>query len=149
MRPMIAFLLLAAAAQNPTDAVITIHGRDYLGLARYAEVITGTCDGTESSATITKAYRGARGRIELRHGATARELPPSFAEGLLVRNAAYRAGLGCDGERLRLEAHVVQMEGPAGVRYFSQTATWDFGADQLDVSEPVEESAAEFAAHVQ
>jgi hypothetical protein len=147
---MIAFLILAAAAQSPTNgATVTVQGRDYLGLAQYAEVTTGTCDGTPSSATITKAHRGAGGRIELRHGTTSRELPPSFAEGLLLRNAAYRAGLGCDGKRLKFEAHVVQMKGAAGVRYFSQVATWDFGDDSLVVSEPVSETAEEFAAHVQ
>ncbi|MEO7179172.1 MAG: hypothetical protein ABIW83_10035, partial [Allosphingosinicella sp.] len=73
----------------------------------------------------------------------------SFAEGLLVRTTAYQVGIGCDGERLRLEAHVVQMNWGKKVRYFSQMATWDFGADSLVVSEPVEENAEEFAAHVQ
>lgn len=120
-----------------------------MGLSQYAEVTTGICDGTLSSATITKAYRGAAGKIELRHGANSRELPPHFAEGLLVRNAAYRIGLGCDGERLKIEAHVIQLKGPAGIRYFSQTAEWDFGADTLIVAEPVVETAEEFAAHVQ
>lgn len=142
-------LLLAAVVHSPEPIVVNMDARDYRGLAQYAEVATGTCDGTPSSATITKAYRGATGRIELRHGEASRELPSSFAEGLLVRSSAYRTGLGCDGKRLKFEAHVVHMKGAAGVRYFSQVATWDFRENSLVVSDPVDETAEEFAAHVQ
>ncbi|HEU0099176.1 MAG TPA: hypothetical protein VFQ67_10420 [Allosphingosinicella sp.] len=142
-------MILAAAAQASDPAAITVQGRDYTGLDQFTQVVTGTCDGTPASATITKARRGASGKIELRHGSVARDLPSSFAEGLLVRNTAYQLGLGCDGKRLKLEAHVVQMNWGRNIRYFSQQATWDLGADSLVVSEPVAESPGEFAAHVQ
>jgi hypothetical protein len=139
-----------AAPPEPSAPVpITVYGRDYLGLERQEQIITGTCDGVASSARIAKAYRkGDAGAIELRHGSRSRALPSSFARGLLVLNTAYQVGLGCDGERLLFVAHVIEMRGGPAARYFSQQATWNFNADSLVLSEPVEESAEEFAAHV-
>jgi hypothetical protein len=146
---MIALLMLASAVQHPGPGTITVHSRDYLSLEQQAQVITGTCDGIPSSARILKARKGTAGTIELRHANRSRAVPSTFADGLLVRNTAYAVGLGCDGTRLLLVAYIVQMKRSGATRYFSQTATWDFGADQLTVSEPVDETAEEFAAHVQ
>lgn len=142
-------LLVAAAVQSPEPIVVNMDARDYLGLPQQTHVVSGTCDGVPSSAAITLAYRGATPRIELRHGDNSRDIPNSFAEGLLTRVTAYQAALGCDGKRLKFVAHVVQMNGGARVRYFTQEATWDFGTGALVIADPVAESPEEFAAHVQ
>ena len=144
-------LLISAgvAVHPPASATIDVQSRDDLSVEQQAQLISGTCDGVPSSARIVKARKDAAGAIEIRHGDRSRAVPSSFADGLLVHNTAYATGLGCDGKRLLFVAYVVQMKGDGGVRYFTQRATWDFGADSLTVSDPVDESAAQFAAHVQ
>lgn len=160
---LIASLLMAAALQqvptpppsgiglqSPDAATIIIHGRDPVSLRQQEQLITGTCDGIPSSARIQKASRrdAVGGGIELRHGSGLRALPPTFARGLLGKNTVYHAGLACDGKRLLFIARVIEMKGAAGISYFSQIATWDFETGTLDIAEPLQESAEEFAAHV-
>jgi hypothetical protein len=149
---MIGLIFMSLAAQPPERVTITVYGRESVGLDERKDVITGLCDGVPSSVIITKESRrpgrAAPGMIEMRHGDSSIEVPASFARGVLVRNSVHGTGLGCDGKRLKLWVYAVQAKDETGLRYFSQTATWNFGTNDLEVTDPVDENAEEFAAHM-
>lgn len=118
----LASLLLASGQPGQ---VVTIHGRDMAGLRDREDVIRGSCDGHPASATIVKAYRGRAGRLTLRGGRFARDIPATFLGGALFRQRLTFAGLGCDGRRLQLHALAIRPNARGELVMDIQDATLD------------------------
>ncbi len=129
------FLTLLFLVQPEGMTRITVTGREMVGLHNREDVIRGTCDGRPASATITKAYRGARGRLVLRSGRWAREVPSTFLNGALLTSSLQSVGIGCDGQRLQLHALAIRENGQGEFVMDIQNAILDMRTGALSIDE--------------
>lgn len=112
---------------------ITVTGREMIGLRNREDVIRGNCDGRPASATIIKAYRGARGGIVLRAGRWVREVPRGFLDDLLLTSSLKSTELSCDGRRLEFHALVIRENAEGEFVMSIQNATLDMRTGALSV----------------
>ena len=140
-----AALLLAAAAQISPDGTVHIYGRDFVTVAESRETFSGRCDGRRVSATIQKAFRGAKGSLTLTAGDLARSVPESFLEGRHFASSFMAAGIGCDGRRMMFRARVAHLSDDGAVVVQAQSVSMDLESGELSASEirnlPPEEAA--------
>jgi hypothetical protein len=137
--------LLAAQPALPERTIVLSGTREPVVVSGFSDTIGGTCDGQKAWVSIVKTHRGVEGSITIGYGDSSRELPSSFARGLLVRHSVYHVALTCDGKRLQLVADVVQMGGGSGAQYFTQRVSWEWATDTVTVSDLQPWTAEEFA----
>jgi hypothetical protein len=128
-------LLALAFLAQPGMTRVDVFGREIIGLRNYEDVIRGTCDGRPASAIITKAYHGQRGRLLLRSGRWAREVPPAFLNGAAFTSGLQSLGLACDGQSLQLHALAIHPDAQGELVMDIQNATLDLRTGALTMTE--------------
>lgn len=127
-------LFLLAAVQISPGGVVHVSGRDYVTVAGATETFSGQCDGRPVSATLRKAFGGAKGKLTLTAGAVSRDLPASFLEGRLFTSSFVAAGIGCDGRRIMFRARVAHIAGDRTIAVKAQSVTMDLETGEISTS---------------
>lgn len=128
-------LALALLSQPQEMATIRVFGREMSGLHNRQDIIRGICDGHPASVTITKAYRGAAGRVVLRAGRWRRELPTNFLNGSLLSSGLKSAELACDGRRVQLSGLAIRADAHGDLIMVVQNAILDLRTGDLSLTE--------------
>ena len=143
-------LLVAAVVSFVAQGsvAIPITTRDMTGLHNRQDILRGTCDGRAASLTITKAYRGATGRLVLRGGRWTRDVSPAFLGGRLVTNSLQSVGIGCDGRRLQVRGRVLRTDSRGEIVLDVQNVVLDLRTGMMTMDDLRTLTAAETRAEL-